>query len=94
MTDSMFLVGHSRLPEHSDVIICNAIRCVNFTSETALVHKCLSTSRVVHLTLALACNHLVNQDANEANKHKAANDDSDDSASVFFRSFIRVLLEN
>ena len=81
------LLGHSRTPEYSDVISLLTI----LTSETALVHKLLASSRVVHLPHALASNAFVDHHGDETNKHKAANDDSDDCASVSFVLLIIVV---
>ena len=67
----------NRLPELSD----------SLTPETTLVHESLATSGIVHLSDALALNVLVNQDANEADQHDAANNDSNGGASVFIFVF-------
>lgn len=82
------LLGHSRTPEYSDVIPL----LTTLTSETALVHKLFAPSRVVHLLYALVGNAFEDHHGDETDKQKAANDDSDDSASVSFVLLMNVVI--
>ena len=70
---------------------CHLTRIV--APETALVDKCLSTARFAHLSVPLAHNALVDEDANKGNEHDATDDHSDNRAGVTILLSVHVVGE-
>ena len=85
-TFTFLLLGHSRMPGHSDVIWPSVI-----TSEAALIYKSLASMGRPHLSVSLSSDVLEDEHGDHGDEHDAANDHCDGSARVLLDSLVPVV---